>query len=89
MINGIDEKWQSQKFGNVKVFHFSGARTEDLNHYFVPIIKNKQDYLILHVRTNDATTSSSRKIVGDLLMLRANISKQLPNCRIVLSKPLI
>ena len=47
MINGIDEKRLSQKFGNVKVFHFSGARIEDLNHYIVPIIKNKPDYLIL------------------------------------------
>ena len=47
MINGIDEKRLSQKFGNVKVFHFSGARIEDLNHYIVPIIKSKPDYLIL------------------------------------------
>ena len=53
------------------------------------IIKNKPDYLILHVETNDAATISSRKIVDDLLMLKTNISKQLPNCRIVLSKPTI
>ena len=51
MVKGIDE---TQKYGNVKVFHFSGARIEDLNHYIVPIIKNKPDYLILHVGTNDA-----------------------------------
>ena len=89
VINGIDEKRLSQKFGNVKVFHFSGARIEDLNHYIVPIIKNKPDYLILHVGTNDVTPNSSRKIVDNLLMLRTNISKQLPNCKIVLSKPTI
>ena len=89
MVNGINEKQLSQKCGNVKVFHFLGARTEDLNHYIVPIIKSKPDYLILHVGTNDATTNSSRKIVDDLLMLKTNISKELPNCRIVLSKPTI
>ena len=89
MVNGIDEKRLSQKYGNVKVFHFSGARIEDLNHYIVPIIKNKPDYLILHVGTNDSTTNSSRKIVDDLLMLKTSISKQLSNCRIVLSKPTI
>ena len=55
----------------------------------MPIIKNKPDYLILHVGTNDTTTNSSRKIYVDLLMLRTNISKQLPKCRIVLSKPTI
>ena len=87
--NGIDEKRLSQNYGNVKVFHFSGARIEDLNHYIVPIIKNKLDYLILHVETNDAATISFRKIVDDLLMLKTSISKQLPNCRIVLSKPTI
>ena len=89
MVNGIDEKQLSQKYGNVKVFHFSGARIEDLNHYIVPIIKNKPDYLILHVGANGATIKSSRKIVDDLLMLRTNISKRLPNCRIVLLKPTI
>ena len=82
MVNGTDEKQQSQKYGKVKVFLFSGARIEDINHYIVPVIKNKPDYLILHAGTNDATKNSSRKIVDDLLMLRTNISKQLPNCRI-------
>ena len=60
MVNGIDEKQLSQKYSNVKVFHFSGARIK-----------------------------SSRKIVDDLLMLRTNISKRLPDCRIVLLKPTI
>ena len=86
MVNGIDEKRLSQKYGNVKVFHFLGARIENLNHYIVPVIKNKPGYLILYVGTNDATTNSSRKMVDDLLMLKTNTSKQLPNCRIVLSK---
>ena len=80
MVNGIDEKRLSQKYGNVKVFHFPGARIENLNHYIVPVIKNKPDY------ANDATTNSSRKMVDDLLMFKTNTSKQLPNCRIVLSK---
>ena len=87
MDNGIDETRLSQKYGNVKVFRFSGARIGDLNHYIVPISKTNQ--MILYVGTNDATTKSSRKIVDDLLMLKTNISKQLPNCRIVLSKPTI
>ena len=54
------------------------ARIEDLNHYIASIIKNKPDYLILHVGTKDAKTNSSRKIVDDLLMLRTNISKKTP-----------
>ena len=38
MVNGTDEKWLSQKHGNVKVFHFSGVRIEDINQYKIPII---------------------------------------------------
>ena len=45
--------------------------------------------LILHAGTNDATTNTSKKIVDDLLILKSNISKQLPSCRIVLLKPII
>ena len=59
----------------LKFVPFLGARIEDLNHYIVPIIKTKPDYLILHVGTNDATTNSSRKIVDSLLMLRTNNSQ--------------
>ena len=62
MVNGIDKKRLSQKYGRVKVFHFSGARIEDLNHYIMPIIKNKPDYLILHVETNDAKQTHPEKL---------------------------
>ena len=39
--------------------------------------------------TNDATTNTSRKIIDDLLMLKCNILKQLPNCRVIVSKPTV
>ena len=44
-------------------------------------------YLILPVGTNDATNKTSRKVRNNLLILKCNILKQFPNCRIVLSKP--
>ena len=89
MVNGTYEKQLSKKHGNVKVFHFSGARIEDINQYIILIIKKQPDYLILHVRTNDATTNTSKKTVDDLLILKSNISKQLPSYRIILLKPII
>ena len=89
MVSGIDEKRLSKKHSNVNVFHFAGARIEDVNQYIIPIIKKEPDYLILHVGTNYATTNTSKKIVDDLLILKSNISKQLPIFRIVLSKPII
>ena len=89
MLNGIDSKRLSRRLANIKVFHFSGTRIEDINQYIIPIIKKQPDYLILHVETNDATVNTSKKTVDDLLILKSNISKQLPSCRIVLSKPII
>ena len=77
MVNGIDEKRLSKKHGNVKVFHFSGARIEEINQYIIPIIMKQQDYLILHVGINDTTTNTSKKIVDDSLILKPNTLKQL------------
>ena len=89
MVNGVNEKRLSKTHGNIMVFHFSGPRIEDISQYIIPIIKKQPDYLILHVGTNDAKTNTSKKIVDDLLILKSNISKQLPSCRIVLWKPII
>ena len=62
MVNGIDEK-KLQKHGSVKVFYFSGARINDMNQHLMPIFTKRPDYLILHVRTNNATTNTTRKII--------------------------
>ena len=42
MVSGIDEKRLSKKHSNVNVFHFAGARIEDVNQYIIPIIKSNQ-----------------------------------------------
>ena len=77
------------KHGSVKVFYFLGARINDMNHHLMPIIAKQPDYLILHVGTNDATINTSRKIIDNLVMLKCHILKQLPNCRVIISKPTV
>ena len=61
MVNSYDEKRFSKKHSNVKVFHFSEKRIENINQYIIPIIKNLPNYLILNVATNDATANTSKK----------------------------
>ena len=51
MVNSIDEK-KLQKHGNVKVFYFSGAKINDMNHHLMPIFAKLPDYLILHLFSN-------------------------------------
>ena len=86
MVNGIDEK-RLQKHGNVKVFYFSGARINDMNHHLMPIIAKRPNYLILHIGAHAARTNTSRKIIDNLLMLKCNLFKQLTSCRIIVCKP--
>lgn len=70
MANGIDEKRLSKTYGNVRVFHFSGASIDDINKKIISIIKQQPDYLVAHVGANNATTNISKKIVDDLLILK-------------------
>ena len=60
-----------------------------MSHHLMPIIAKQPDYLILHVGTKDATTNTSRKVKDDLLVLKFNILKQLPNFRLIVSKPTV
>ena len=57
-----------------------------MNHHVIPVIAKRLDHLILHEGNNDVTTNTSMKIIDDLLMLKCNILKQLPNCRVIVSK---
>ena len=86
MVNGIGEKKLQKR---VKVFYFSGARINDMNHYLILIIAKQTNCLIVQVGTNGGKTNTFRKIIVDLLTQKCNISKQLRNCRVVVSKPTI
>ena len=88
MDKGINKN-KLQKHGDAKLFYFSGARTNDMNHPLTQFIAKQPDYLILHVGSNDATTNISRKIIDDLLKLKCNILKQIPKCRVIVSKPTV
>ena len=72
---------------NIEVFHFSWSRIRDKSQFIQPIIKKKPEFLILCVGTNDATTNNSRKIVDTIFQLKSAISKSLPDCRVIVSKP--
>ena len=73
MVNGIDGK-KLQKHGNVKVFYFSTARINDMNHHLMPIIAKQPDYLILHV----GTKFSSLEVKYDIFRYGDNGTWQKP-----------
>ena len=55
---------------NVKVRHFPGSPVDDMNHQIVPVLRKKPSHLIIHVGTNDASSSTWREILNKLLNLK-------------------
>ena len=85
----LTKKKKSQKNDNFNFFYISVARINDINHHLMAIISKRPDYLILHVGTNGAITNTSKKIIDDLLILKCNILKRLPNCKVIVPKPTV
>ena len=57
-----------------------------MQHNLVPILERNSCRLILHVRTNDAKSCTSREILDKLLQLKSFIS---PQCQTIFSAPTI
>ena len=81
MVKSIDEKRLYQKHDNIKSFNFLSARIEDINHDILPTI--------FHIGTNDVIANTTTKIINDLFMLKPKLCEQLPDCWILISKPII
>jgi len=89
IINGIDEKGLKTENVITKVRNYPGASIECMKSNLIPLIAKKPDYMILHVATNDASNDPKKDIINDLLNLKSMVTNALPNCRIVISKPVI
>ena len=87
ILTGMEDN-RFQNIGRkVKIFDHSSATIDDLHHHIIPILKRKPDHIIIHVGTNDAVSKTSRQILDDLLQLKNEILKTLPNCNVIISKP--
>ena len=72
---------------NVKVPHFLGSTVDDLNHHIVTILRRKPSHLIIHLGTNDASSSTAREILNKLLNLKSIAKDINPDCDVWLSTP--
>ena len=87
MLGDIDETQMSRKF-KVKVRPFPGAKTEDMFHCLVPLLEEMPDYVILHVGTNDAMDYEASAIVKKILQVKEFIKLRIPNCKVIISRPI-
>lgn len=58
-----------------------------MKHYFITIMKKEPDTIILHVKTSNVTSKTSRQILDHLLQLENFILKTIPNCMVKIPKP--
>ena len=87
MLEHIDETRMSRKF-KVKVRPFSGAKTEDMLDYLVPLPEKMSDYVILHVGTNNAIDYEVSDIVKKIIQVKKFIKLRVPNSKVIISKPI-
>ena len=73
----------------VKVRNFPGATIEEMQHNLVPILERNPCRSILHVRTYNVESCTSREILDKLLTLKTFISEKSPQCQTIFSTPTI
>lgn len=88
IFNNIEEHRLSNKL-NVKVRCFSGATVDDMFDYILPLLRKKPDHIILHVGTNNATSSTPEEIMVKIENLVMYIKQFLPAVNITISSPTI
>ena len=67
---------------------FLEQKTEEKFHYLVPLLEKMLDYIILHVRTNDAMDYEASAIVKKILHVKEFIKLRVPNCKIIIFRPI-
>ena len=74
--------WLMSRNKSVKVHSFSGATTEDMESYLIPLISKKPDHILLHVGTNNLAMDTPEVIVEKLLRLVNTITSKGIQCSV-------
>ena len=78
----IDERRLLKKNQLVKICNFRDVTVSDLKHYRILIMKKEPDIIIVSVKTNDATSKTSRQILDNLMQLI--FLKTIPNFKVII-----
>ena len=73
----------------IKVCFFPGAKTEDLQYHLILYPKKKLNNIIIHIGTNDSPYKSEDLIYKEFLYVKQTIHKQHPDCKNIMSFPII
>ena len=74
--------WLMSRNKSVKVRSFSGATTEDMESYLIPLMNKKPDHILLHLGTNNLAVDTTEVIVEKLLRLVNMITSKGIQCSV-------
>ena len=80
VVSGLMEKKMSRNRKS-KTRFFPGAKIKDLFHFTIHLPEKKRDYVILHVRTNDARYKAGLGISNKILELMSFIKVKYSDCK--------
>ena len=89
MMSQIDGNRLS-KIYDVDVVCWGGCRINEMKEKLEKeekLKKNRYDYIIIHVGTNDTVNKDANEIILDLLQLKDYANQRWPECEIILSCP--
>ena len=67
---------------------FPGAKTDDMFHYLVLLLRKNPDDVILHVGTNNGVDHQSNGIISKIFKLKEFIQLKVPSCKVIISTPI-
>ena len=88
MLSGLKEELLSNKKHQVKVRCCRGTTVEDMFDQVKPILKQKPDYIVLHVGTNNAKDMTSRNILEKRLRPKTAVLDSDKKFKVILSQPM-
>ena len=84
ILNGLIEENLFRQH-NVRIRKFPGVIVDGLNYHVHPILRKKSKHIFVHIEINDATCSTSRKILDKLLKQKTLIKEALPETEVTFS----
>ena len=89
MLNQMDEKRLSTNSMDVKVRSHGGCKIRCMYTHLPEIFKDKPEYILFHIGTNDCSEKTSDEVLRELKRLTDYVKKVYPTTIIIISLPTV
>ena len=89
MLNQMDERRLSSKTVDVKIQSHGGCTISCMYKHLQTMFRDKPDYVLLHIGSNDCVGKTSDNVLNEYKMLTTYISNKLPGAKLITSLPIV